>query len=240
MTEESTKGALAHHDVGAPFRLSGDQPRTLVDVAYKQLLEDILVGRLAPGERLPVEQLEEGLQMSRVPVREALRQLAAQGLVELVPHQGARVVGVSREDMREIYQLRVILETHAIREAARRFNESDYQLASERLEEYKGSPAVESRKAHMDFHKALYAAARSRWLLRLLQPLSENSERYRLIALRGRQPEQRFEEHQRLLELCRAHNPEGAAKLLEGHLELTRQLVLSELDRVAPGNRWQR
>src|ERR687897_2614748 len=92
--------------------------RTLAEKAFVALHDAIVVGELKPGERLPIEELAEVLDMSPMPVREALRRLDAAGLVENVPHRGARITELSVDDLREVYAVRLELEPLAVREAA--------------------------------------------------------------------------------------------------------------------------
>jgi DNA-binding GntR family transcriptional regulator len=84
--------------------------RTLADRAFVALHDAILTGQLEPGERLPIEALGGVLGMSAMPIREALRRLDAAGLVENVPHRGARVTELSLGDLAEIFEARLALE----------------------------------------------------------------------------------------------------------------------------------
>jgi DNA-binding GntR family transcriptional regulator len=87
---------------------------SLVELAVDRLRRDILSGRTDPGERLVEEQLTRRLGISRAPLREAMRLLAQQGLVEHIPRRGARVATLSDDDVRELYEVRDVLERHAI------------------------------------------------------------------------------------------------------------------------------
>jgi DNA-binding GntR family transcriptional regulator len=87
---------------------------SLVQLAVDRLRRDILSGRSDPGERLVEEQLTRRLGISRAPLREAMRLLAQQGLVEHIPRRGARVATLSDNDVRELYEVRDVLERHAV------------------------------------------------------------------------------------------------------------------------------
>ncbi|GIF00396.1 GntR family transcriptional regulator [Paractinoplanes rishiriensis] len=87
---------------------------SLVELAVDRLRRDILSGRSDPGERLVEEQLTRRLGISRAPLREAMRLLAQQGLVEHIPRRGARVATLSDADVRELYEVRDVLERHAV------------------------------------------------------------------------------------------------------------------------------
>jgi DNA-binding GntR family transcriptional regulator len=204
--------------------------RTLAEKAFSSLHDLILTGGLVPGQRLLIEELAERLDMSPMPIREALRRLDAVGLVEHVPHRGARVAELSVEDLREVYEARLALEPLAIRHAAERFTDEDAGRASAALarhvDGYRRDDRAAAWSAHTDFHFALYRAAGSRWLIRLITPLWESSERYRLASLpQGRSLDERRREHERILEACVARDPEQAALELADHLALTANLV---------------
>src|SRR6202163_3350526 len=138
--------------------------RTLADRAFAALHDAIVAGHLAPGERLPIEELGLALGMSAMPIREALRRLDAAGLVENIPHRGARVTDLSITDLAEVYEARVALEVLAIRRAAERFTPEDEALARRRLEALHQMPddnSAATSSAHAEFHFSLYAAADS-------------------------------------------------------------------------------
>src|ERR1700760_4374599 len=97
--------------------------RTLAEKAYESLHAAIITGQLRPGARLPIEELAEHLEMSPMPIREAVRRLDGAGLVEDVPHRGARVTELSVTDLAEVYEVRLSLETLAMRRAAARFTD---------------------------------------------------------------------------------------------------------------------
>lgn len=209
--------------------------RTLAEKAFTMLHDAIIVGALRPGERLPVGDLAEEMHLSQMPIREALRRLDADGLVENVPHRGARVAELTLEDLIEVYDARLLLELPAIAGAAGRFTAEDESTARaglERLEEATGrGDKKEALYAHTAFHFALYRASSSHWLPRLISPLWDNAERYRVAALGSALGlfEARACEHRRLLAACVAHQPEVAAALLGNHLVLTANAIVQEM-----------
>src|SRR3954453_6741101 len=91
------------------------RPESLVDLAVRRLRTEIVRGAFAPGERLVEEQLTRRLGISRAPLREALRLLGQQGLVEHLPRRGVRVVALSARDIEELFSLRDVLEGFALR-----------------------------------------------------------------------------------------------------------------------------
>jgi DNA-binding GntR family transcriptional regulator len=222
----------------SPNKLSALRPasghRTLAERAFATLHEAIVTGVLPPGERLPIEELAEILEMSPMPIREALRVLDSVGLVEHVPHRGARVTELSIDDLREVYEARLALEPLAVRHAAERFTDADARLGAERLEAH--VKAYRQRdlglvwSTHTAFHFALYDAAQSRWMRRLIHPLWETSERYRFAMLPVRlNLEQRRLEHERILHACMDHDPAAAARELHNHLARTANLIAAQM-----------
>lgn len=204
--------------------------RTLAEKAYAALHDAILSGRLAPGERLRIEQLAELLDMSPMPIREAIRRLDAAGLVELAPHRATRVAELSLADLTEVYQARLALEPLAVRLAAESFTPEAERGASASLARYveayeRGDPP-EIWAAHTDFHFTLYRQAGSRWLLRLITPIWESSERYRRASIHvERSLAERQSEHEAILAACVERDPDRAAREMGAHLALTANLL---------------
>ena len=99
--------------------------RTMAEAALERLREAIIMGELLPGAPLRLEDLARSLGMSISPIREAVRQLEALGLAEHVPHHGAKVMGLDVEELRELFSIRLALESMALRRAADLFEPSD-------------------------------------------------------------------------------------------------------------------
>lgn len=197
--------------------------RTLAEKAFISIHDAILTGKLRPGERIPIEDLASALEMSPMPVREAVRRLDGLGLVENIPHKGARITDLSIGDLREIYEARLSLESLAVYRAAEFFTAEDEQLArsSLALMGSRRAGSVEAWPAHSAFHLNLYRAARSSWLMRLIQPLWESSERYRLALSPRSKVVARPQEHERVLRACIEHDAARAAFELYNHLVAT-------------------
>lgn len=208
----------------------GGGHRTLAEKAYGELHDAILSGELAPGERLRIEQLAARLGMSPMPIREAIRRLDAAGLVELSPHKTTRVTELSLDDLRDVYEARLALEPLAVQRAAARFGPEAGAAASASLARYVAAYEAGDASAiwasHTDFHFALYREAGSRWLLRLITPLWESSERYRRASPAvQRSLSQRQAEHEAILEACVQRDAERAAIEMWNHLALTANLL---------------
>ncbi|MGI9556563.1 MAG: GntR family transcriptional regulator [Solirubrobacterales bacterium] len=222
--------SVALESLNSTVKAAASGHRTLAEKAFATLHEAIVTGVLEPGERLPIEGLAETFDMSPMPIREALRRLDSAGLVENVPHRGARVTELSIEDLTEVYEVRLALEPLAVRHGAERFTAEDRAAAEDALARLMAAAKSESTSevlvAHTDFHFALYSAAGSRWLEQLIRPLWESSERYRLASSSvQRSVAERAEEHERMLDACVRHDPEDAEQELRNHLARTANAV---------------
>jgi DNA-binding GntR family transcriptional regulator len=210
------------------------QKLTLAGRAFVQLRDAILSGELPPGARLGIETLAHTLSMSPMPIREAIRRLDALGLVEQVPRRGARVSEVSIDDLREVYHLRFALEALAVRLAVERWADATAERAAaslsrtvqaERDMDFAGSWAADT-----DFHFALYRASESGWLVRLITPLWETSERYRRLAKSTtREFGDRHREHMAILDACIQRDAGLAARRLCEHLSRSANLLAQAL-----------
>jgi DNA-binding GntR family transcriptional regulator len=210
------------------------EERTLSGRAFNILREGIISGDLAPGTKLDYTALAAELDMSPMPIREAIRQLEALGLVEHNPHRSARVTELSVEDLREVYTARFAIEARAVWEAALAFDEEHEQRATAALdhtvEAERTADHAASWVADAEFHFALYDAAHSPWLVRAITPLWGTSERYRRVY---RSPERDFtdrhREHRAILDACVARDADLAARKLGEHLARSANRVAAAL-----------
>ncbi len=207
----------------------------MAEAALERLREAIILGELTPGTPLRLEDLARSLGMSISPIREAVRQLEALGLAEHVPHHGAKVMGLEVEELRELFSIRLALETMAVRRAAGLFEAADEARGREELAAFdaarRGGDMRAAVRSHTSFHFTLYEAARSAWLLRLIRPSWDSCERYRpvLLGATGALQDRHAELDVELLEACVARDPERAAAALHAHLELATDIYTVEL-----------
>jgi DNA-binding GntR family transcriptional regulator len=206
----------------------------MAEAALERLREAIILGELTPGTPLRLEDLARSLGMSISPIREAVRRLEALGLAEHVPHHGAKVMELDVEELRELFSIRLALETMAVRRAAELFTEEDEgraraHLGAEREARREGDVRTAVRE-HAAFHFTLYDAARSGWLVRLIRPTWDSCERYRGVLLAEGEIQDRHEELDvELLDACAAHEPSRAAAAFHAHLELATDIYRVEL-----------
>ncbi len=209
--------------------------RTMAEYALEQLREAIILGELPAGTPLRLDELARSLGMSISPIREAVRQLEALGLAKHVPHQGARVLDFDVDELRDLFQVRLALESLAVRRAAERFTDAAAAAAHGHLERFDAASAAgdvrETMRAHTDFHFTLYEASGSQWLVALIRPAWDRSERFRpaLLTSSGGAQERHRAFDEALLLACASHDADAAAHALHDHLELASLIFQHEL-----------
>lgn len=193
------------------------------DQVTERIRDAIVKGLLRPGERLPQEELAEQLGVSRMPIREALGRLEAEGLIVQQPYRGAVVAGLSADELREIYEIRVALETLAVRLGVAMMDEADLAGLRRVLQAMDEERESDLWLAHnTEFHSLLYASSRRELLLEHIQTLRNKSDRFlSLFAQKRDRTEQAQREHWAIFEACQARDAELACSLLQEHLEST-------------------
>jgi DNA-binding GntR family transcriptional regulator len=212
------------------------QRQTTVTLVADELRRRIMSGALPEGRQLRQEALAAELGVSRIPIREALRQLEAEGFVAIASHRGAVVSKLSPDEIIELFELRIRLETWLLELAIPRMSEGDLDTAEAALEAMISNRKIENwGQLNWDFHAALYAPAARPATLRILRRINENTDRYiRLqISLTSGQLKA-HREHKELLQLCRTRNAARAAAALEQHIVDVRDGLIAELKEVVP------
>lgn len=201
--------------------LGGGQPPTLTEWADRQLRDAILQGQFGPGDSLVISSLAEQMGLSATPLREALRNLAADGLVVLQSHGSARVAEVDLHEANEIYELRLLLEPMALERSVTHGDDA-YRAAVEAAWQGLTVQRLAPPSAHAAFHRALVSACDSAWLLKLATQLADRAGLMITVGLPMRPASyDTAEVHRRLKELAVAGDAEGAAKELSRHLGTT-------------------
>jgi DNA-binding GntR family transcriptional regulator len=214
---------------------------TKSDLAYTHVRDLILSGDLEPGAVLPQAALAQTIGISTTPLREALRRLKQEGLVELDAHRDARVRPLDASEARDLLELRRSLDPLAASLAAQRRTEADLadiRAALDGLESLSARPSVTQLESHHRFHAAIHRASHNALLVETLDGLWVKSDRYRRHGLEaGRSDEERdarATEHRLLFEAVRDGDEETAAELMRRHVETS--LGARSLDRLAdPG-----
>jgi DNA-binding GntR family transcriptional regulator len=218
-----------------------DGDRSSVDRVYEALREKILSGVYAPGSRLILSRLANEHEMSFIPVREALQRLEGERMVRSERNRGATVTELSIDDMRDIYETRLILEDAAIRAATAAIDERQLERAERALEgmrvNFLDGHDRQAYAWHQEFHFALYEPAGSAWTLHLIRLLWSSAERYMRLAASVRpEAEQFVAEHAEILRAVQAGDADEAAERLADNLRTTARLLGDTYEaKAAPG-----
>jgi DNA-binding GntR family transcriptional regulator len=199
--------------------------------AAEALRERILRGVYADETPLRQDALAAEFGVSRIPIREALRQLEAEGLVVFNPHRGAVVSSLSVEEIDELFELRAEIESDLIRRAVTLVVPDDITRARDVLKAYeaafRGAEVTEWGKLNWEFHSTLYAAANRPFTMAIIRRLHQQSDRYLRMQLVLTHGEHRaIEEHRAILASVIARDARKAASLVRQHIHgAGRQLV---------------
>lgn len=214
-----------------------DGARTLIERAYGQLRDDIVEGRLAPGEKLRVEHLKARYGVGAGTLREAITRLVSDALVVAEGQRGFRVAEMAIADLLDVTELRIHIEVEALRRSIRVGDgawRARLQDAFDALSAFEQpiQPAQRKRWEVLNtrFHEVLVSGRDSPWTLHVLRLLARHGERYRRcsidLANTGRDV---HVEHRELFELAMSGNEPRAALALEAHIRATPDLILRAL-----------
>jgi DNA-binding GntR family transcriptional regulator len=207
------------------------QHRTVPGMITDSLREAILQGDLRGGEQLKQEELGARLGVSLSPIREALKNLEAEGLVQFYPNRGVVVVALSAEEAQEIFEIRIFLESGALELSIPNLTKADLNQAEKLLiqgdlEEYSDKWS----ELNWQFHEVIYQGAKKPRLLQLIRMMHNNVERYmRLYLTTMKYQVKSQEEHRALLEACTAGNIEAGKTILRSHMEAASSSLLTYL-----------
>ena len=203
---------------------------SIADQVFDELEREILSGNFERDEILTEIKLSEQLGVSRTPIREALRRLSQERLIELTS-KGARVIGISREDIADICEIRLLLEGMAARWAAERTDDAGIHALKEILdlqEFYTQKNDPESIKnADSHFHQTIYALCGSNSMRDTLEPLHRKLLKYRRVSVSQQSRAlQSLEEHRAIFQAIAAHDGNQAQLLTIQHVQNARDSIL--------------
>jgi DNA-binding GntR family transcriptional regulator len=193
---------------------------------------DILRGRLGGGARLDIDEIAARHGVSRTPVRDALKQLESEGLVQVLPYRGVEVTALTDDDLRELFAIRIALERLAVAQAALRITEAELDglrrilQRMDRLKQRDKSWIA----LNIAFHDAIHAATRWPRLIEMIRIQRTNVERY--VRARGSElgTARQQAEHWALVEALARHDPEAAERIIAGHLRQTMDVLCRETE----------
>lgn len=203
---------------------------SLRERAYEAIKAQILDSRYEPGSMLSEAQLAADLDISRTPIREALRQLATNGLVEILPKRGVLISRLTLEDVVEVYQLREQLECFATRLASIRLSPQDvagFRSDHERaLSSLNRGRLREAYDHSVLMHQRIMELAGNSRLRQFMQQLSDQVHRFGLLTLRHGRAAQAIAEHGAIIEAMAENDGARADALMRSHLREDRNVVL--------------
>ncbi|MCZ2496707.1 FCD domain-containing protein [Xylophilus sp. Kf1] len=217
---------------------SADSPAVSAEEeAYRHLLQGIRLGTLKPGERLLTEDIAQRIGMSRMPVREALRRLGAEGLVTVRPNRGAVVRGLSAKEVDEVFAMRAALEGLAAARAARVATEADVrglERLLDRMAECEGDMG-EWVTLHRQFHETICRISDSPRLASQISSLHSIVEPLMRVWLENAlQPARARTSHADILAALRAHDAKAAGDIMRRHVAGTTATIVEAMGREAP------
>ncbi len=211
--------------------ISLDEYRPLREVVAETLRHAIQEGVLAPGERLMEIHLADELGVSRTPIREAIRELEADGFVVMIPRRGTYVADISLKDISQVFEIRSALEELAASLAAERITDAELEELERLLRDIRVHMDEQDFDAiiaaDVQFHQVLYEASRNTRLIEIINNLRDQILRFRSVSLHypGRL-EETWEEHCKLVEAIAMHNASRAMKIAAVHMENSEKTLL--------------
>lgn len=218
---------LVGREASNPLNMTSSSriPRQSLTSAVADKLRDKIVrGEIPEGEQLRQDAIAQEFNVSRIPVREALRQLEAEGLITIILHRGAVVSALSPTEIEEIFEMRALLEAEVLRVSIANLTEHHFRSAEQILQRYEQALWTEEDIAdwgrlNWEFHSTLYAGAERPQFMSVIRTLNYQCERYiRLQLYLTRAMDRAKEEHRKLLDLCRDRKVEEAVDLLRRHI----------------------
>ena len=214
------------------FNINTNEYLPLRDVVFNTLRDAILTGKLIPGERLMENQLAEKLGVSRTPVREALRMLELENLVELVPRKGAQVLDMSEKDIVNILEVRSALEGLATSLACKKMTKEDLQQLKNMEVDFEKAVADNDVDHFVDidedFHDLIFAATENDKLISIFRNLRIQLYRYRMAQAKNNETSMStiVAHHRSIIRAIENHDAEEGASIAQGHIKYQTESIL--------------
>lgn len=218
--------------------------QSLTSAVAEKLREQIIRGEIPEGAQLRQDAIANQYQVSRIPVREALRQLDAEGLITIVPNRGAVVPSLSGRDVEELFTIRALLEPEVLKVSIPELAAEDLARAEAILRRYADELRREEHvsawgRMNWEFHSILYSRANRPHMMNIIRNVNANGERYTRLQLYLTHGIKRANrEHYEILDLCRKRNVDAACALLREHIlhagQSLKQVLEEQRTAVAP------
>src|SRR5450755_36484 len=214
--------------------------QSLTSAVADRLREQIIRGEISEGAQLRQNVIAGQYRVSRIPVREALRQLDAEGLITIVPNRGAIVPKLSPNDIEELFAIRALLEPEVLKTSIPNLTHSQFDKAEAMLLKFEDDLQREDHignwgRLNWQFHSMLYSGANQPHFMSIIRNVNHNGERYTRLQLYLTHGMKRAnEEHHQILELCRKRQVGAACKLLRQHIQHAGQSLKQVLEERRP------
>jgi DNA-binding GntR family transcriptional regulator len=236
--QDGKKSLLKHRtSMGLQVTSNSAIPRqSLTSAVAEKIRDQIIRGEIEEGAQLRQDAIATQYNVSKIPVREALWQLDAEGLIAIVPNRGAIVPALSPDDIEELFSIRGLLEPELLKLSIPRLTEHDFSEAAAVLHEYvselRRSDHVSTwGKLNWHFHSILYSRGRQPRFMAIIRNLNNSGERYTRLQLSLTHGMKRAnEEHHQILELCRQRDVPGACDLLREHIRYAGESLRKALE----------
>ncbi len=220
-------------------------PNSISDQIYEVLKERILLGKIAPGERIIENNIARGLKTSRTPVREAFQRLMQEGLAERVPQGGIRATIITPRMVKEVFSIRAVLEVYAVELASDQIDIETPRKLKELAREARKllSPPEANRleglislwKINTSFHETIYKAAGSEYLLKLIDQLNSLVRRFRFLSMRKTRI-RAWDQHELIIKYLEDKDKAMLRELMKAHIEEAASDTLKALE----NDKWEK
>jgi DNA-binding GntR family transcriptional regulator len=205
---------------------------------YRHLRKQVTFGLLNPGEKLDEEQISNKLGVSRTPVREALKQLQAEGYIESIPKKGSFVTKYSTQKLSEIYDVLIRLEGLSVYFASKNLGEKELcelEKMHARMKEFSEKRKYEEYvRENNRFHLFFHERAKNTELNEIIRKLRNKVFRYRYIGITiPGKTEQYVQDHEEILAALRSGSRKRASRLMEMHVDRVKKILLDYFDKFA-------
>lgn len=208
--------------------------KPLREVVFNTLREAIIVGELKPGERLMEVQLAEKMGVSRTPVREAIRKLELEGLVEMLPRKGAHVADLSIKDIMDVLEVRSTLDGLASSLSAERITDEEIRELKHLLQQFAAYVEKEnlqgSIKKDVEFHDVIYRSSRNDKLIQISNNLREQIQRFRVIYIKDYgNSRELIREHSEIVEAITKKDTHTAMICAQRHIKNQEESIIKSI-----------
>lgn len=208
--------------------------KPLREVIFNTLREAIIVGELKPGERLMEVQLADKMGVSRTPVREAIRKLELEGLVEMLPRKGAHVADLSVKDIMDVLEVRSTLDGLASSLSATRITEDEIKelkhIQSQFVNYVEKDNLQGSIKKDVEFHDIIYRSSRNDKLIQITSNLREQIQRFRVIYIKDySSTRELIREHAEIIDAITGRHADLAQRAAQKHIKNQEDTIIKAL-----------